>query len=258
MPKSPEIRTPPERRAANAARPSPAKAIPALVMSVKRSTWRMHDENKEAANAAYARVRMDVLRRDAFTCRYCGFTPQGDPQAHPSSRTASGYLEVHHLDDNHHNNRPANLLTVCPFCHQVFHTGNAGHRQAARIAWCPWLTQAEVVLLSNIAAVAIARQGRFASAGQAWFRWLEQMQTQAAQVYGDAILDVTNLGMALMACGTSASPGWIKRAQALAPLRLVPRRDAYQAAIAWWSEHAWRAETQWDAVLGEWERACQG
>ncbi len=231
--------------------------LPPLVPGVKRSTWRMHDQKREAADAQYSRVRLDVLRRDGFACRYCGFTVNGNPEANPASLEASGYLEVHHKDDNHHNNAPANLVTVCPFCHQVFHAGNAGHRGAVIVVWCPWFTQQEVNLLSNVSAVAIARVSRYADAGRAWFRWMSSLQTQAAQVYGDAILDAANLGTALMVCANANSPGWKRRDQALAPLRLVPRRDVYETAVAWWSEHGWRPEAQWEAVLDQWSEACR-
>ena len=232
---------------------APAR-LPPLVMSVKRSTWRQHDPQREASDAAFARVRLDVLRRDGFTCRYCGFVAEGDPQARPGSLAISGYLEVHHQDDNHRNNRPGNLITVCPFCHQVFHVGNAGHRSAGHVTWFPWLKQNEINLFCNIAAVAIARGGRFAPFGQSWFRWLTHMQAQAAQVYGDALLDVSNLGMALMAVAGAKSPGWTQRAQSLGALRLIPRREVYEPAISWWSQHGWRPEPQWDAVLEEWNR----
>ena len=231
---------------------------PPLVLGVKRSTWRMHDKAREAADAAYARVRLDTLKRDGWACRYCRFTVQNDPQAHPGSLAASGYLEVHHLDDNHRNNKLSNLLTACPFCHQVHHVGNAGHRSAAMLAWCPWFTQEEVNLLSNVAAVAIARKGRYAAAGQAWFRFLEQMQGRAAEVYGDAITDAQNLGSALMLAAGERSPAWPERSRVLRPLRLVPRPEVYTKAIAWWSEHAWRPEAQWEAVLAEWSAASGG
>lgn len=224
---------------------------PALVLSVKRSTWRRHDPDREAADAAYARVRLDVLRRDAYTCKYCGFVSSGDSQANTGSYAASGYLEVHHQDDNHKNNQISNLVTVCPFCHQVFHVGFAGKRAAAQLTWFPWLPQATVNLMSNLAAVAIAREGAWAQAGHSWFQWMGQLQTQSARVYGDAILDVGNLGMALMSCASQGSPGWTNRAQATAALRLIPRRDVYTQAIQWWSQQAWRPEAQWESVFAE-------
>lgn len=235
----------------------PARTLPSLVMGVKRSTWRRHDPHKEAADAAYDRVRLDALRRDAHTCQYCGFTSPGDPGAKTGSYAISGYLEVHHKDDNHRNNKVTNLVTVCPFCHQVFHVGNAGHRAAAQVVWCPWINQATVNILSNIAAISISRGGALAATGRAWFTWMSQTQSQAAQVYGDAILDVSNLGMALMDCAQRGSPGWSHRERSLAALRLIPRRDVFESAVQWWSQSAWRPDEQWESVLQEWLILCR-
>jgi len=31
------------------------------------------------------------------------------------------HLHVHHVDENHHNNDPSNLKTLCPRCHKLAH-----------------------------------------------------------------------------------------------------------------------------------------
>lgn len=38
-------------------------------------------------------------------------------------------LHVHHIDENHKNNRENNLLTVCPNCHSLIHTGKRGKKK---------------------------------------------------------------------------------------------------------------------------------
>lgn len=98
---------------------------------VKRQMWRKDDDHAHLADQAFAPVRENVLRRDAYTCRFCTFK-------------AAKYQEVHHFDDNHANNDPSNLLTVCNLCHQVHHLGMCGMRNAGFIAAIPELTQVEV------------------------------------------------------------------------------------------------------------------
>ena len=80
------------------------------VFGVKRKLWRKDDEHADVADAGFTPVRTEVLQRDNYPCRFCGFK-------------AAKYQEVHHLDDNHQNNDPQNLLTVCNLCHQVHHLG---------------------------------------------------------------------------------------------------------------------------------------
>jgi intracellular multiplication protein IcmJ len=101
------------------------------VPGVKRQMWRKDDEHAHVADAAFAPVRENVLKRDNYSCRFC---------AHKAPK----YQEVHHFDDNHGNNDPSNLLTVCNLCHQVHHLGMCGMRNAGFIAAIPELTQVEV------------------------------------------------------------------------------------------------------------------
>lgn len=84
-----------------------------LVLSVKRSTFRADDAMSPEADEAFRKVRPKVLERDDHTCRFCGFR-------------SDRYQEVHHRNDDHHDQDPDNLLTVCPLCHLCHHIGYAG------------------------------------------------------------------------------------------------------------------------------------
>jgi intracellular multiplication protein IcmJ len=101
------------------------------VFGVKRRVWRKDDDHAQLADQAFAPVREQVLKRDNTACQFCGFK-------------SPKYQEVHHRDDNHANNDPGNLLTVCNLCHQVHHLGMCGMRNGGFIAAIPELTQTEV------------------------------------------------------------------------------------------------------------------
>ena len=128
---------PPQMRAGAGGRPMPAGAAPAviepvqLILSAKRNTWRMNDQDHEASDAEFAVRRPKILARDKNTCKGqdCGFT-------------AMKWMEVHHRDDDHANNDPANLVTLCNFCHATFHIGRAG-QDGARLVWLPQISQGE-------------------------------------------------------------------------------------------------------------------
>jgi len=86
-----------------------------LTLSAKRSTWRINDDVANNADVEFNSIRTRIqTNRDKHSCRAegCGF----------HSRR---FQEVHHIDDNHHNNSEDNLVTLCPFCHAVFHIGYA-------------------------------------------------------------------------------------------------------------------------------------
>lgn len=101
------------------------------VLGVKRRLWRKDDDHALVADKAFAPVREQVLKRDNYSCRFCGFR-------------SPKFQEVHHWDDDHANNELGNLMTVCNLCHQVHHLGMCGMRGAGFIAALPELTQTEV------------------------------------------------------------------------------------------------------------------
>lgn len=93
-----------------------------LILSVKKSRFRMDDPSKDHANKEYLAKRDSILERDNYTCQYCGFR-------------AKKFQEIHHLDNNHQNNADSNLITACTLCHMVNHVGFAGIRQIAKLIY---------------------------------------------------------------------------------------------------------------------------
>lgn len=227
---------------------------PPLAPGVKRSSWRVHDPDWEVADEGFARVRRQVLERHRYTCQYCGFTTMPDRRAAPTTYLASGYLEVHHLDDDHGNNHPSNLLTVCPFCHLVFHAGNAGHRNTATVIWAPWIAQADLNLLVNAIMVAMAREGEHAPAAMQMYARLTACADRIVSEFGESMADAANFGSVLMMLAnrsTSKTDLYARRTRLFAGVRLLPNPDAFGKAVEWWSEHGWPSEAQWSEIAAQ-------
>lgn len=110
--------------------------LPQLVMSAKRSVWRMHDHGNEA-DKEFNALRGQILEAANYHCVYCQLQ-------------SSKYQEVHHKDDDHKNNDPRNLVCTCPLCHQVFHIGLASMREGGDLVYLPELTQVEINQLAFV------------------------------------------------------------------------------------------------------------
>lgn len=57
-------------------------------------------------------VKRWVFEKANNECEKCGFS-----KTHP--RTGSSILEIHHIDEDPSNNRPENLILLCPNCHAL-------------------------------------------------------------------------------------------------------------------------------------------
>jgi len=227
-----------------------------LILSVKTSSWRNQDDSSELANEAYQNERYKILVRDEFTCQACGFVtkPERDKRTKDESYLASGYLEVHHIDDNHHNNNHNNMVTLCPFCHQVFTVGLTGHRNAAKVIYFPYLSQAEINLLANLSLVQDNAENEMSDWSAQFLMWLESFESQAQRIYGDEIIDPKNLGAALFQLYKVDPKLYENRENILYGLRLLPKATPYKKALDWWGESkCWTPPNQWKDIFEDWK-----
>jgi len=86
-----------------------------LVLSVKRSEFRSDDPKSVESDAVYKKLKPSILKDGDYTCEFCGF--KSDKRQH-----------IHHLDDNHNNNKRSNLVIACSLCHMCCHIGFAGEK----------------------------------------------------------------------------------------------------------------------------------
>ena len=72
-------------------------------------TWR-NDTQENITSEAWRKLRWNILKRDNYTCQYCGFR-------------AEKWQIVHHIDGNPNNNEETNLETICSMCNLIHHSG---------------------------------------------------------------------------------------------------------------------------------------
>ena len=72
-------------------------------------TWR-NNIKEEITKEEWKVLRLKILRRDYYTCNYCGFKSEK-------------WQIVHHIDGNPNNNEKKNLEAICPMCNLIHHSG---------------------------------------------------------------------------------------------------------------------------------------
>lgn len=159
-----------------------------------------------------------------------------------TSRT-SGYLEVHHLDDDHANNIPDNLVTICPFCHGVFHCGNAGHRKVGHIICAPWILQEDLNILCHMMFLVMhaskqagCDEETLALSEEANVRYglMEGLREDACAEFGEGMDDPENFGYALRTLANEAPEAYLKRESFLGGARFLPSYNAHAVQIRIW------------------------
>lgn len=87
---------------------------------IKKSNFRTESGASLENDPYWKNLRREILRRDDYTCYYCGFRYHS-------------YMEVHHNNGDWSNNSENNLITVCPFCHSCLHIGLASIQGRGRL-----------------------------------------------------------------------------------------------------------------------------
>jgi hypothetical protein len=242
-----------------------------IVLGIKRGVYRIHDPDKEVADAAYAAVRRSVIARSGCRCTACTFTSVPDEKAPATSYEASGFLEAHHLDDDHSNNEPGNLAVQCPFCHEVHHAGNAGHLDRVLPIWLPALSHEDFHLMMHLL-FAVRRMGALKGQGlPPGYTVTGEWLAEADRVYAgfrrlneqlpEQLRDARVLGTAL---GRLPNEKYRQRDRFLGGIKLLPIESAFERHIDYWTKNAWpkigNPAEQWPKLASQIEQiaALQG
>ena len=238
--------------------PAPAGSkpqVPPLIPSVKLKNFRQKDPANEAADTKYSQIRLQVVARDRYTCQYCKLTTRPDRTAGSNTLLASGYLEAHHIDDDHMNNVPTNMIAICPFCHMIFHLGFAAHNDRFIMIYFPWLKQEQLNLLVTCLGVAIHRGGHTGEQASRMLQWLIEHKAKVKKHTGPILSDPVNLAASLGKLGRKHPQIYANRAKALSDIRFVPKLREFKEPIKYWAESGWLLknwEEAWENVYEQW------
>jgi intracellular multiplication protein IcmJ len=224
----------------------------------------MHDHTDEA-DKKFAAIRGSILDQAKGRCEFCG---------HHSAK----YQEVHHLDDDHNNNSPTNLVCACPLCHQDFHIGLAGMREGGEIYYVPELTQEEcnamALMLWIVDAAADAKRlskdqellyTRLSAEAKGFAGFLETRRHPVLAKIKKLLEDTAfpkelipkikkeHISLNLLSNILMSQPDDVydRRQDLLGGLRIVPKAARFQERIKFWAEEdsARLPVTSWEQIL---------
>lgn len=129
-----------------------------LCLGIKRGEFRANDANAKQADLVFEAVRNNALRLHGYRCVRCSYESAADVKG-----TRKSKLQVHHLDDDHHNNEPENLTPHCSLDHAYHHIGcdaktpggSMGWASQMRIAYAPEVTAEDLNLLQRACGAAV-------------------------------------------------------------------------------------------------------
>lgn len=191
-----------------------------IIISVKRSVFRSDDPEKDMANSIYKKLRPEILERDNHTCQFCGFR-------------ADKFQEVHHIDDDHSNNDPSNLITACALCHANHHIGFSGIKGRGTLIYInpEWkFTQAainNIVRLLWVSAgsdnkdIALMCSNVLARLQRCKLIAKEAIGTHELSVVSDFLLQLDD-------------PSYAKRGNVLSGVYVLPLEDGFKQYVDYW------------------------
>ncbi|MBI6883014.1 HNH endonuclease [Pseudomonas putida] len=170
----------------------------------------------------YKNARLSVLKRDDYTCRFCGFRHQKN--------------ETHHVDDDHNNHSESNLVTACVLCHMSHHIAFAGIQGRGTMIYLQDAGIDQGALNQLVRTLWIAEEiakGDLRSTASQILARLDKAEMLAVQVISTSSPSVLGDFMSSM-----SNDDYAKRDKALKDIYLLPKKSAYGQYIKQWAQES--------------------
>ena len=196
--------------------------MPSLSLHVRSGSWRLYAERN--IDPAFIPFQKKVLKRDSYTCRYCGFQ-------------ARDYQDVVNLDYDYTNNKMSNLVTACCFCAQCMFVESVGIGEygGGTLIYLPEIPQATLNSFCHVLFCAITNDTGYKSTAQSIYRNLKFRSQLVEERFGEGTSDPATFGQLLI--DSSAHIEKIED-QLFENVRLLPSRAKFRKQIERWSAAA--------------------
>jgi intracellular multiplication protein IcmJ len=187
----------------------------------KPEVWRLFSVRK--ADPAFGPFSNKVLKRDQYTCCFCGFQ-------------AMQYQEVVNLDGNYRNNKLSNLATACCFCAQCFFLEVVGKDDygGGILIYLPEMSQGDLNSFCHVLFCAMANATSYRIDAQSIYRSLKLRSQIVEKQFGEGMSAPALFGRILIDVpDKDRTQIWEKAAP---PLRLLPSYTKFAKQVEAWSK----------------------
>lgn len=193
----------------------------AIKLMATPGSWRLYSARK--IDARFKAFEQKVLRRDRYTCQFCGFQ-------------ARLFQEIINLDGNYSNNKLNNLATACCFCAQCFflESVGVGGYGGGTLIYLPELTQAELNSLCHVLFCAITNDTGYKTSAQNIYRAFKFRSQIVEEHFGEGASDPALFGQLIIDSTVAEDT----RAALFKDICLLPSRAKFRKQIEQWAASA--------------------
>ena len=194
-----------------------------LQLHAQTTAWRIFTTRK--ADPAFLKFQGNILERDNYTCRFCGFQAQQ-------------FQQIVNKDNNYQNNKKENLITACCFCTQCMFIESINNMEygGGNIIYLPEISQANLNGLCHVLFCAIANATSYRGDAQNIYRTLKFRAQTVEQTFGEGLSDPARLGQMLI--DSQIKDKASAQQKIFKDIRLLPSRTRFSRQIETWAKAA--------------------
>lgn len=189
-------------------------------LTAQKGVWRLYHNRKK--NKKFFFLSQQVLKRDNYTCRYCGFF-------------SKEFQEIINIDGNYRNNKIDNLATACSFCAQCFFLDAVGleHDTGGIIVHIPEISQANLNNFCRVLYCSLDKESAYKGRLQAVYMSLKDRGKEVINCFGPESSDPRIFSQGLLDAALNQEE---LRHSVLQHLRLLPSKKTFARQIDYWKK----------------------
>jgi intracellular multiplication protein IcmJ len=193
-----------------------------LQLAVNLNGWRLFARRRD--DKAFLPVADKILKRDNYTCQYCGFQ-------------AKEFQEIVNLDGNYTNNKFSNLMTACCFCSQCLFAESVGVEEmgGGQLIFLPEMSQADLNSFCHVLFCAMGNGTGYQDSAQSIYRSFKFRSQPIENKFGPGTSNPATLGQIILEYQLSHPDTKI---EFLKDLRMLPAYTKFKVQLDAWAEAA--------------------